>query len=636
MSLSINNSSFAVLTSGSTFTGIPEDVSSYSNISVMLSADKNGILNVEFTTDNNFSVVAFTITHNYIANEMFSQLIPIRARFCRVKFTNTSGTAQGSFDLRTAFNKTNSSVSCGSYDGGSSIVPLKTTPDGTLSMNVISPLSAFGELLTTEITPLTHIDFQYGLTNVKRLLTYYYGSGANVSSNRSIMTAQCGTTSGGFAVCQSTRQIKYKTGIGGIARFTAMYGTAIENHQMYAGLDNTTNGFFIGYNGTSFGIMRRHGGDAQVSKLTISAGSTAADTQVTITLNSVVLTSIGALNNYVNMSSYGTLNATQTAYILALLLKASAFDKFWSIQSIGPNIYFISRFAGTMDGTYSLSTNGTAVGSFTTVATGGTPTTYEVWTTQENFTDDVLDGSKSRSNPSGMLIDTSKFNVFQIVFQWLGAGQIAFYIEDPATGRFITFHRIKYTNQNTIPTIEHPHMRLAWISKSITSTTATAISGISGFLGIQGKNIVMDHIFGKHNIKSISRSMTNIISIMCNKVFNNESVNGEMHIRYLCVSGEKTNTKAVAVSLIADPVYASPYPAWTSTDQYSISSYDTNAGTISGGTELFTVYVTSTSTLVDLTSYNIYLQPGQVLCVAAQTESGSCDTTASLSWIEDF
>jgi hypothetical protein len=146
----------------------------------------------------------------------------------------------------------------------------------------------------------------------------------------------------------------------------------------------------------------------------------------------------------------------------------------------------------------------------------------------------------------------------------------------------------------------------------------------------------MDHIFSKHNLKTISTTMTNILSIMCNKVFNNKAVNGEMHIRYLCVSGESTNTKAITLSLIANPVHASPYPQWTLTDQYSISSYDTNAGSISGGTELFTVYVTTSSTLVDLTSYNIYLQPGQVLCIAAKSESGSSDTTASLSWIEDF
>jgi hypothetical protein len=319
------------------------------------------------------------------------------------------------------------------------------------------------------------------------------------------------------------------------------------------------------------------------------------------------------------------------------LLIASNFNKFWEIQSIGADIYFISRFAGTMNGTYSLSTNGGGInGSFSTVATGGTPSTNEVWVTQENFTDDVLDGSKSRSNPSGMLLDTSKFNVFQIVFQWLGAGQVSFYVEDPTTGRFITFHRMKYTNQNTIPTIEHPHMRIMWISKSITSAIATTISGISGFLGIQGKNIVMDHIYSKNFMKSIPSTLTNIMSVMCNRIFNNESVNGEMHIRYLSVSGESSNTRAIPVSLIADPVYASPYPAWTLTDQYSISSYDTNGGTITGGTELFTIYVTTSASLVDLTMYNIYLQPGQVLCVAARTESGTADVTASLSWIEDY
>lgn len=67
--------------------------------------------------------------------------------------------------------------------------------------------------------------------------------------------------------------------------------------------------------------------------------------------------------------------------------------------------------------------------------------------------DDPLDGTGS----SGINLDFTKLNVFQIRYQYLGAGQIDFFTENPDNGKFYRFHRIKYANRNVTPSTENPN-----------------------------------------------------------------------------------------------------------------------------------------------------------------------------------
>ena len=61
-----------------------------------------------------------------------------------------------------------------------------------------------------------------------------------------------------------------------------------------------------------------------------------------------------------------------------------------------------------------------------------------------------------------MTIDPTRLNVFCIDFRWLGAGRIRYSIEDPETGCIFPFHIESYSNQNRVPHISNPSMRIGY------------------------------------------------------------------------------------------------------------------------------------------------------------------------------
>ncbi len=90
--------------------------------------------------------------------------------------------------------------------------------------------------------------------------------------------------------------------------------------------------------------------------------------------------------------------------------------------------------------------------------------------------DDPLDGT----GRSGMTIDTTKLNVAGIQYQYLGAGAIAFLMEDESTGYLVEFHRILYANKNTVPSSYSPSFHF-FISVDNKATTSNMIAKCSSY-----------------------------------------------------------------------------------------------------------------------------------------------------------
>jgi hypothetical protein len=67
-----------------------------------------------------------------------------------------------------------------------------------------------------------------------------------------------------------------------------------------------------------------------------------------------------------------------------------------------------------------------------------------------------------------------KFNVYGISFQWLGAGEITFWIENRHVGLLVPVHKIKYANTNTEMSILNPSLRLS--ACSINTTNAENVT----------------------------------------------------------------------------------------------------------------------------------------------------------------
>ena len=119
--------------------------------------------------------------------------------------------------------------------------------------------AAFGELVTANLRPALALRFDYGiLTNM--VSTSGTANGGSVTQSDSDALLQTGTAEDGIARMVSKKFLRYLPGMGGLLRFTAPMLDTAENSQHLAGIGDTLDGFFVGYQGTQFGVMRRRGG----------------------------------------------------------------------------------------------------------------------------------------------------------------------------------------------------------------------------------------------------------------------------------------------------------------------------------------------------------------------------------------
>lgn len=119
-------------------------------------------------------------------------------------------------------------------------------------------ISAFGDLITAENTPLLQLDFVYGI-NTQTGVTAVVGTGvADTSSAR--LRLQTGTGATGAALFTSRATAKYRAGQGVTLRFTKAFTTGAASSQQVAGIGTGSNGYFFGYNGTAYGLLHRNAG----------------------------------------------------------------------------------------------------------------------------------------------------------------------------------------------------------------------------------------------------------------------------------------------------------------------------------------------------------------------------------------
>lgn len=121
--------------------------------------------------------------------------------------------------------------------------------------------AAFGEVLVTQPTIRWHGHFPYGINSEVVTITTSGTSGATGTFvTGGSLRAASGTATTGSCIVQSRIRAKYQPSQGMVARFTAMFTQGVASSTQIAGMGDATNGFFFGYNGTSFGILHRKGG----------------------------------------------------------------------------------------------------------------------------------------------------------------------------------------------------------------------------------------------------------------------------------------------------------------------------------------------------------------------------------------
>lgn len=480
-------------------------------------------------------------------------------------------------------------------------------------MTITSPggqnIGAFGSQSSETLTPVVQVDSVYGaLTD--QVETFTDGDGTAVAVN-GVFQAHSGTGVGNFGVIRSRRAVVYRPGQAVICRYTALWPT-VPGALMsaWAGMFNLLDAFAFGYNGNTFGTLHRHSGAAEIQQLTLNTAASGAE-NVTITLANT--------NTTVAVNTTGIANTAQQ------IVDGDTWDG-WSVQADGNTVTFLRNRLGVQNNTFAISSDGTADGTFSQTVAGKAATTD--WTPQASWNGESLP----------FTLNTQVGNVFEIDYQYLGYGVVAYKIEHPHTGQPIIVHRLQYPNTSTMPHTRLPSMKVGWLAASLGgSGTDIQCQGASGMLAVAGKSTANENAkaFQATNL-SVGTSFVSVFQIRNKVVFGDVPNQGLMLLKSCSVGS--SSTKDTTVQLAIGATLDSETENWTSINaNTSLAESDTTADGIGTEGEIVTEVAVgpSGSEFVDLNPLNIQLAPGEKLSVFSKVSSGSAaEVSVTLNWVE--
>lgn len=120
-------------------------------------------------------------------------------------------------------------------------------------------ISIYQELEVEPRLDALSVQFQYGIPNLIITSTLLNGGTATTSNSEAVLATS--GTAGAVAGLQSKTNVEYRSGHQADAYFTVAFTGAIAaNTKQYIGILDSNNGFGVGYNGTTFGIVVRNNG----------------------------------------------------------------------------------------------------------------------------------------------------------------------------------------------------------------------------------------------------------------------------------------------------------------------------------------------------------------------------------------
>lgn len=285
--------------------------------------------------------------------------------------------------------------------------------------------------------------------------------------------------------------------------------------------------------------------------------------------------------------------------------------------------------------------NGTTFGIF--LYTAGVQT----FIAQSTWNGDICNGTGA----SGFNLNQQDGNVYMVKYPYLGYGNIGFFIQNSLNSRWILVHTIQYTNAHTATQLLNPNLYFVAESFNTASgtTSVTINCGSVGFFMSGVRSFIGSPRWAADNIKSGITTETCVLNLQNCTSYNgitNRSLIRLNSISVVATSGgtNLTTIKLKINSTIGGTPSYTPINGTTAnngltiTSGNSIASYDTAGTTVSGGLYEFNFIVQNSSGgngIIDLTQYELYLNPGDVLSITA-VSSISAQVGVSLNWTEDI
>ena len=501
------------------------------------------------------------------------------------------------------------------------------TPEGHLEVAIHGPRMPFGEVHTESVEAAFQCDAVYGINSTNVVATTGIVGGGSTSATttgtNNLFKCSTGTTALSFATIQSRKRLRYRPGQGVIGRFTALWSAPAANSIVVAGLGTSESGYYFGYNGTSFGILHSTGGVREIQTLTVTVGATSA-TNVTITLDGIAHTV-----PVTNSSS-----TTKTAFEIA----SFTYTGFKATQR-GATVVFVADSVGNRSGafTYDAGTSGSTA-SFAETLAGVAAT--DTWISQSNWNGDKLDGTGA----TGVTLNPSNGNVFQIDVQYLGFGGVVFKVEVCPSGNnpdWVVVHTIASPNTRTTPTMSQPSFPFTMAAYSAGSTTDVSVSSASfaGFIAGQKKLTgprMTYPVTTSGFVGSTASTYYPLFTVRNELVFNSRA--NQAIVNLLSLSASHDDATPVTVYLIKNATLAGT-PSFQAFSTNSCTYWDRAATTctITNNEQIvFSFCLAATSSGAFSFTDEITIQPGETLTLAAAAVTGTATyVIGSLNTRED-
>ena len=338
-----------------------------------------------------------------------------------------------------------------------------------------NPKAAFGELLISQLHSQFQGSFEYTVDNTD-LNDNTEVNGGTVTQADGMAVVGTSTTTASTAKFESKQHAKYKPGLGGLSRFTALFSAPVADTEQFIGIMDE-----VGSEAASGSVELTAGASGSVDGITVDgveimSGAESFDTDLTETARNVV-------NNINANTSSPNYSATSLGPLITITS---------DIRGTGPNTFVVVASTTTItttDVNLSGGTDGEAFKNGYAVGYDGLTFGFHRFQNDALITidqadwDDPMDGN----GRSGMTLDHTKLNVFEIRYQYLGSGKIDLCIENDKTGLFIVVHSVQYANTSTEPSTHNPNYHhTMWVNNKATTSDIILKSGSYGYF-VEGK-----------------------------------------------------------------------------------------------------------------------------------------------------
>ena len=227
--------------------------------------------------------------------------------------------------------------------GGSGVDLGDVSNTNPLTVQMGGPsVGAFGDLIAQPLSPVVQLDFVYGINTQTGASTLANTGVAGTSNGR--LELQTGVNSAGSAIFQSRKTAKYRPGQGMVARWTWAYTTGVPSSTQISGVGSSTNGYFLGYNGSTFGLLHRNSGsDTWVAQSSWNGdkcnGAGVSGFNLNPTFGNVFMVQYPYLGY--GCVSFWVLNPATATWILAHVIQYP--NTTTALQLSNPNMFFYAQ-----------------------------------------------------------------------------------------------------------------------------------------------------------------------------------------------------------------------------------------------------------------------------------------------------